>query len=226
MPTENNQRQNTRKVQRRLSPKAALVLFITIVAIAVIGIIIVKVNQWRNDGARYASSLAEQIGVSPETAQKYARMTLSSTSEYAPINMTANGALIYESKEDLQVSGVTIPEWVIFAGTVNNVVTDVTYYDYGQLKKYGNGVQTSDHIGAEGIHTGMDQKAVQEYVGFAPFCTKYNGAEIVETYKYYFNSKENGDVTAYFLNVTYRDGKAAAASEQENHFILSLLTIE
>lgn len=230
MPKTNTQSKpqaQNQKVRRRLSPRAAAALFIVIVVIAVIGIVIVKVQQWKNDGARYALTLSEQIGVSPETAQKYARVDLSDTSEYACVNMIVQeGQYVYESKNAVEVSGVTIPEWLVITGTLNNVVTDVTFYDYRQLKKYGNGVETSGHVEATGISTSMTPADVQKYIGFAPLCTKYTSTDVVETYKYYYNDEESGNVVSYLLNVTYTNGIASAASEKENHFILSVLTVQ
>ncbi len=226
--TTKTQNRQPRKVPRRISPKAAAILFAIIVVVVVAAIVTIKVQQWRNDGARYAQTLSEQIGVSPETAEKYARMKLEKTSEYACVNMAADeDDYIYESKKSVQVSGVTIPEWLILTSTVNNVVTEVSYYDYRQLKEYGNGVKTKAHISYEGINTGMDSAAVQKYMGFAPFCTRYNGENVVESYKYYYKDKNTGDTVSYLLHVTYNaDGKAASAAEEENYFILSVLTLE
>lgn len=231
MPKTNNSNQpnqpaQNQKVRRRLSPRAAALLFGIVVVIAIIGIIVVKVQQWKNDGSRYAQSLSEQIGVSPETAQKYARMTLVPSSEFPCVNMVMQqGQLVYESENSVEVSGVTIPEWVVFADTLNNVVTEVTFYDYRQLRRYGNGVETSGHIEAGGINNAMEQDNVQKYIGFAPFCTKYTSSGVVETYKYYYEDSESGNIVSYLLHITYQNGVAAKAEEQENHFILSVLTL-
>lgn len=230
MPKTNNSQPNpqpqNQKVRRRLSPKAAALLFIIIVVIAVIGIIVVKVQQWKNDGARYAVTLSEHIGVSPETAQKYARITLSSTSAFPCINMVLEPEqLVYESKDSVEVSGVTIPEWVVAADTLNNVVTEVTFYDYRQLKRYGNGVETSGHIDATTVNNTMTPEAVQKHIGFAPFCTRYTSSGVVETYKYYYEDSESGNIVSYLLHISYQNGVAFEAKEQENHFILSVLTL-
>lgn len=230
MPKTNNNQQKPQeqkpKVRRRLSPRAAALLFIIIVVFAVIGIIVVKVQQWKNDGTRYALSLSEQIGVSPETAQKYARITLAPNSAFPCINMVLEPEqLVYESKNSVEVSGVTIPEWVVVADTLNNVLTEVTFYDYRQLKRYGNGMETSGHIDAQSISNNMTPEDVQKHIGFAPFCTKYTNAGVVETYKYFYEDPESGNIVSYLLHITYQNGVAFEAKEQENHFILSVLTL-
>lgn len=223
--TKTKQTKQPRKV--RLSPRAALAIFVAIIVIVATTIIVIKVDQWKNDGARYARTLAEQIGVSPDTAQKYARITMENTSAHACINMaTKDYGHLFESKKTVQVSGVTIPEWLVLAGTDNNVINEVVYYDYRQLKKYGNGVETSGHVKYEGINTGMDATAVQKYIGFPPLCTKYTSDSLVESYKYYYEDKNTGDTVSYTLHVTYKDGKAASATEEENYFILSVLTMD
>ncbi len=217
----------TKQTRRRLSPKAAAILFLIIVIIAAVIIGIIRWNQWRNNGARYAQSLSEQIGVSPETAQKYARLTLATSSQYPCINMAANGCpYLYESKGTVEVSGVTIPEWLIYIKTTNNVVTGVSYYDYRQLKSYGNGEKTKAHIGIDGITVGMEADAVETYVGFAPLCVDYTAAEMTEHYKYYYKDENTGNTVSYILSVQYQDGKVTRVSEEENVFILSVLTLK
>jgi hypothetical protein len=227
--TTNAQNKQPRKVKRRFSPQAAAILFGVIVIVAIIALISAKVNAWKNDGARYARSLSEQIGVSPETAEKYTKVELTGSSDYACVNAAAAAqeySYLYESSKSVEVSGVSVPEWLIFARTVNNVITEVTYYDYTQLKTYGQGVETRGHVDAAMINTGMDSAAVQEYIGFAPLRTKYTSEGVVETYKYHYEDKESGNLVSYLLHVSYLNGKASAAAEEENQFVVSLLTVK
>ena len=87
--TTNAQNKQPRKVKRRFSPQAAAILFGVIVIVAIIALISAKVNAWKNDGARYARSLSEQIGVSPETAEKYTKVELTGSSDYACVYAAA-----------------------------------------------------------------------------------------------------------------------------------------
>ncbi len=227
--TSSTHNHQPRKVKRRFSPQAAAMLFAAIVLVAIIILISAKVKEWRNDGARYAQTLSEQIGVSPETAEKYTKVELTGTSEYACVNAAAAAqsySYLFESQKTVEVSGVSVPEWLIFAGTVNNVITEVTYYDYTQIAGYGNGIKTKAHIDAAMINTGMDSKAVQDYVGFAPLRTKYTSEGVVETYKYFYEDKETGNLVSYLLHVSYMNGKASAAAEEENQFMVELLTVK
>lgn len=214
------------KIKPLLKPKVILILLAVLAVIIAVIFGIVQINRWRNDGARYASSLSEQIGTGIQDAQKQAHLTLTNTSDFACINMAAEGQFLYESKNTVQVSGVTIPEWVIMAKNNNNVLTEVTYYDYSQLKKYGNGVKTSARIAAEGITNGMDSKAVQDYIGFEPLSVVYTSTtSYTEHYKYYFKDKNTGDTVSYILSVTYLEDAVISKAEQENYFILSVLTL-
>ncbi len=227
--TTNDRHQHPRKVKLRFSPRAAAVLFAVIVVIAIIVLISVKVGQWKNDGARYAQSLSEQIGVSPETAEKYTRVKLIAGSDCAYVNAAAFSqgySLLTESKKTVEVYGVSVPQWVIFTGTSNNVITEVSYFDYTQLNTYGTGTKVKEHIDATRINTGMDSKAVQEYVGFAPLRIKYTSEGIVETYKYHYEDPESKNLVSYLLHVSYKDGRASAAAETEDQFMVELLTVE
>ena len=95
----------------------------------------------------------------------------------------------------------------------------------GVYKKYGNGTKVKSHIDTSGITTGMDAQAVQHYVGFAPLKVRYTSEGIQETYKYYYKDQNTGNTVSYLLYVNYTDGLASSASETENTFILSVLTV-
>lgn len=213
--------------RRRISLKAFAILFAVVVVLVGIIWAAVAIGHWRNNGAAYARSLAEQIGVSPETAEKYAHLTLQTTSSFACVNMAAEGyPYLYESKKTVEVSGVTIPEWVILVDVKNNALTQVVYYDYNQLKKYGNGVKTSAHIATDGATPGMDPATVTEYIGFAPLCTSYTGSGMVQYYKYYYKDKNTDNTVSYILTADYADGKLRSVREKENYFIVDDLTVE
>lgn len=213
--------------KRRMSPKAVLVLVGIVAAVILIIVGIIMFSRWRNDGARYAQKLGEQIGVSPQTAQKYAHLTLENASTFACINeAAAEYPYLYESKKSVKVSGVSIPEWVIYISVSDNTVTDVSYYNYNQLQKFGNGVKTKAHVEAAGITIGMSPDAVQHYIGFAPLRVYYDSATTMqEAYKYYYKDQNTGNTVSYVLYVNYEDGQAVSAAEEENRFILSMLTL-
>lgn len=215
------------KPKRKLSPKAIMVIAIAAAVVIAVVVITIAISRWRNNGARYAQRLGEQIGVSPETAQKYAHMTLENASQYSCINVAATEfPFLYESKKTVRVSGVTIPEWVIYVDAENNTVTRVAYYNYEQLHKYGNGVKTKAHVESAGITLGMSPEAVQQYIGFAPLRVYYSDEGMQEAYKYYYNDQNTGNTVSYVLYINYNDGKAASALEEENQFILSMLTLD
>ncbi len=213
----------------RISRKAIALL---VIAAAVIIAVIIGVNQlrkWHNDGARYAEKLSEQIGVSPKTAQKYAKVTLSEESDCPYINMVMEQegySYVYESSQNVSVSGVTIPEWVVLLTVKNTTVTEVVYYDYKELKQYGNGHKAKDHISFTGINAGMDSAAVQAYTGFAPLCVRYDKDTMTEYYKYYYKDQNTENTVSYILSVTYRDGLTTEAKEEANYFLLSVLTVD
>ncbi|MCR4644253.1 MAG: hypothetical protein K5695_02455 [Oscillospiraceae bacterium] len=214
------------KPKRHISIKA---IGIVVLAIAVIGLIIfgvIKLFQWRNDGAKFAGTLSEQIGVSAETAQKYAHITLENASQYACVNQVAGDyKYLYESKRSVTVSGVKIPQWVIYVGEKNGIVTDINYYDYAQLQKFGSGVKVSAHVDPAGVIAGMDPATVQTYTGFKPLRVSYTVGGMEEAYKYYYKDANTGNTVSYILRVNYENGLAVSATEEENQFILSVLTI-
>lgn len=216
------------KIKALFTPKVILILLAVLLVIIGVIIGVVQFNRWRNDGERYARNLSEQIGTVMETAQKEAHVEMKTTSEYACINLAAEGYNgLYESGKTVQVSGVTIPQWLILTRTSGGNLTEVAYYDYRQLKKYGNGVKTSAHVATDGVTTGMATETVEEYVGFAPLCTLYTSAtDMSEHYKYYYKDKNTGDTVSYILTVNYKDGKVVSVSEDENYFILSVLTLD
>ena len=216
-----------KKKKRKLSPKAALVLVCAVLVIIVIIVAVFAVSRHLNNGKRYAERLSEQIGVSKDTAEKYAHVTLQNASQFACINVAAEPyPYLYESKKTVKVSGVSIPQWVIYISENNGSMSEVLYYDYAQLEKYGNGVKTDQHVETSGITIGMSPDAVQQYIGFAPLRISYNADGMQEAYKYYYKDQNTGNTVSYILYVNYTDGKAASAAEEENQFILSMLTVK
>lgn len=217
----------SKSTKPRLSWKAVGIIAL-VVAIAVGGTYgVIRIAQWRNNGAGYAVKLGEQIGVSAATAQKYAHITLQSASEYACINMVAaEYPHLFESPRKTDVMGVTIPEWVIYVGERNDAVTDILYYDYRQLGKFGNGVKRSTQLAIDGITNGMSTEAVHTYADFEPLCITYSAKEMTESYKYYYKDQNTGDTLSYIVKVTYHDGLVTDVKEEENQFILSVLTLD
>ncbi|MBR3629484.1 MAG: hypothetical protein IKN55_03320 [Oscillospiraceae bacterium] len=214
------------KQKRHVSIKAIglVILIAAVIGLAIFGVL--KLMQWRNNGARFAEALSEQIGVSPETAQKYAHITLQNASEFACVNQAAEQyKYLYESQRTVTVSGVKIPQWVIYVGEKNDTVTDIQYYDYAQLQKYGSGVKTNAHVDASGIINGMDPAAVQTYVGFKPLRIVYTNKSMEESYKYYYKDANTGNTVSYILHVTYEDNLAVNVTEEENQFILNVLML-
>lgn len=215
-----------KKQKRRMSPKAVLMLVGIVAAIILIIVGIIAVGRLRNNGERYAEKLGEQISVSPQTAQKYAHITLENASQFACINeAAADYPYLYESRKTVKISGVSIPEWVIYIAVSDNIVTDVSYYNYNQLQKYGNGVKTQAHVETAGITIGMSPDAVQHYIGFAPLRVLYTTEGMQEAYKYYYKDQNTGNTVSYVLYVNYVDDQAVSAAEEENRFILSMLTL-
>ncbi len=211
--------------KRKISWKAIGIIAGVVVLIAAVITGIILVSNWRNNGSAYAKRLSEQIGVSAETAQKYAHVSLLSASSYACVNMAAEDyPYLFESPRKTEVLGVTIPQWVIYIGEKNNTVTDVIYYDYRQLQRYGNGVKLDAKIETQGITAGMSPEAVREYVGFEPLCTAFSAQGFTETYKYYFKDQNTGNTVSYFVRVAYDDGISKETTEEEVLFILPLLS--
>jgi len=205
---------------------------VVLIAIAVlIGVIvgfIVHAN-WRNNGARFAYKLSEQLGEQQATAEKYARLKFGGSSEFSCINQIAmeQGNTLFESKRATTVSGVKIPEWVIFAREENgDILSEIIFYHYKQLGEFGNGVKVKAHVAPEGITTIMSPEAVQHYVGFAPLRVNYNADGMQEAYKYYYKDLNSGNSVSYILYVNYENGLAVSAAEEENLFILPFLTLK
>lgn len=211
--------------KRKISWKAIGIIAGCVVGIAAIITGFILFTNWRNNGSAYAARLSEQIGVSAETAQKYAHVSLKSASSFACVNMAAEEyPYLYESTRRTDVLGVTVPEWVIYIGEKNSTVTDVLYYNYKQLQKFGNGVKQDAKLDIQGITSGMNRDAVHQYVGFEPLCTAFNAKGFTESYKYWFKDQNTGNTVSYIVRVQYDDGICKEVTEEEILFILPLLS--
>ncbi len=235
---EAQRRSKRKKSFRRKSPSkkfslpqfgksTLIVLIVVVVIIGVIIGVIVHAN-WRNDGAGFALKLSQQIGEQQATAEKATHVKLVGSSEFSCINQISmeQSGLLFESQKATTVSGVKIPQWVIFVNKENgDILSEITFYHYKQLGEYGNGVKVKAHVAAEGITTVMSPEDVQHYVGFAPLRVNYNADGMQEAYKYYYKDLNSGDSVSYILYVNYENGFAVSAAEEENLFILPFLTL-
>ena len=214
-----------KKETRRISWKAIGIIAGSVALAAAVITGIILVTNWRNNGAAYAKRLSEQIGVSAETAQKYAHVSLKGASTFACVNMAAEEyPYLYESTRRTDVLGVNIPEWVIYIGEKNGTVTDVIYYNYKQLQKYGSGIKLDNKLDIAGITSGMNQDAVHQYVGFEPLCTAFDTKGYTESYKYWFKDQNTGNTVSYIVRVSYDDNICKDVEEEENLFILPYLS--
>ncbi len=205
----------------------SIVLIVAVVIVGVIAGLIIHAS-WRNNGARFALKLSEQLGEQQATAEKAAHLKLGGSSEFSCINQISmeQGGLLFESPKATTVSGVKIPQWVVFVKEENgDILSEITYYHYKQLGEYGNGVKVKAHVAAEGITTIMSPDDVQHYIGFAPLRVNYNADGMQEAYKYYYKDLNSGDSVSYILYVNYENGFAVSAAEEENLFILPFLTL-
>ena len=210
-----------------MNRSAMVILIVIAVLVAVLLGIIIHAN-WRNNGARFALKLSQQIGEQQATAEKSAHLKLGGSSEFSCINQISmeQGGLLFESQKATTVSGVKIPEWVIFVKKENSdILSEITFYHYKQLGEFGNGVKVKGHVAAEGITTIMTPEDVQHYIGFQPLRVNYRENGMQEAYKYYFKDKNSGDSVAYILYVNYENGLAVSAAEEQNQFILPFLTL-
>ncbi|MCR5717446.1 MAG: hypothetical protein K6F80_00210 [Oscillospiraceae bacterium] len=215
------------KKKLRISWKAVGIIAGAAAAVIAVIVGIVLFSNWRNNGTAYAQKLGEEVGASVETAQRYAHITLQTASSYSCINMAAEEyPHLFESTRKTEVLGVRIPQWVIYIGETKNVVTEVRYYDYKQLQKFGTGVKADQKIDIQGITNGMNQDAVHQFVGFQPLCTAYSSAGITESYKYWCKDANTDTTFSYTLRVEYEDGIVKNVDETEDLFIVPVLKVK
>ena len=206
--------------------KKTVIIAAAVLVLILLLIIFIWLSKRRNDGARYAKLLSQNIGRSVRTAEKKAGIDLKEESDYATLNqLYISYQAIAESKKDCKIQGVHLPEWAIFCNTEASELTSVTYYNYELLEDSIFGTERKSYLDPNLIPTGSTVKEVEKKLDLEPYRIQYQQGKIqLREYRYCYDDKESGDVVSYAITAKWNeDGELAEIKDIRRNYIGTLL---
>ena len=210
-----------------LRSKKTLVILAVIAALILFLILFIWISKRRNDGARYARLLAQNIGSPINSARKAAGIDLSTESRYITLNqLYISYQAIAESKKECKIQGVHLPEWAIFCNTEANELTNVTYYNYELLEDSIFGTERKSYIDPKLVPENSGITDTEKKLDLSPYRIQYlqNRTQLRE-YRYCYDDKETGDVVAYAIIATWDEkGNRLSLEDYRRNYIGTLLS--
>lgn len=202
-----------------------LVLGLTGVLVLVL-VLVIFVQKRRNDGQRYARRLAEKIGSTSGTAQKYAGVTLQQQSAFSTLNkLYASYQGIAESGKTCRIQGVKLPEWAIFCNTDADDLTNVTFYNYELLEKNVFGTERNAYIDTNQIPVGSTLAEVETQLDLIPYRIQYlQGKTELREYRYCYEDRDTDEIVSYVITAIWDEkGALTNISGTRRNYIGTLL---
>ena len=225
--TEKKKTEETGEKKRfKLSVKMKIILITAGVVILAWVIFLIVVLLSGSKGERTARKLADGIGESVFDVVKgidYAFLTHENVSPDF-LNEIESYDRLCKSDETVKVSGVYVPEWVIYCSLDNkDRITDVKYYDFTVIEKNWKGAKTDAQLNTESFETGMTISEVCDMVDFDPISIEYSETETIYDFRYYCLDIDKNE-RSYFLTVKFNEsGRLYSVSSKENEFITFFL---
>lgn len=215
---------------KKIPLKVWLCIACGVAAAALIIFIVVFVTARKNDGARYAEKLSEQLGVSLYSAGTEAGMDMNAQPVCTYLaDAEESFDAVCESQKMTEVGGVTVPQWAIFCfADKDGKLDQINYYDYTLLKKHITGVKTDGYILLTDIVNGMHREKALEIVGIDPYCISYFASGTRQyKFRYCYKDDTTKDMVAYTITLLFdvNDNVAAVIDEQDN-FVADYLTVQ
>lgn len=179
---------------------------ICLVVIAVIVLIVMLVGRiGANKGYNAAQSIP--LGRNVEYAESESGLVFETTSTNTLINSMASFDYVCLSDKTVKVNGSEQPRWAIML-TVNedNIITDVEYYDFSQLKINWKGRKSADMLTAESLEFGSNIRNVNKTLGMNPYYIKRSVSnDSIYCYRYYYTDEAEGFDHVYNFYVDFSD---------------------
>ena len=198
------------KAARKKALKTGGIVAAVIVVIVLFMLIVNLVNS--SKGYAYATKIS--LGRNVEYAESETGLKFSKKSENGMINSMAGFDYIYISDEKVRVSGSEQPKWAILLNVdKDEMITDVQFYDFTQLKLNWKGNKTDSKLTEESLTYGMSIKSVNKTLGLKPYYLKRSVSnDSVYCYRYYFTDPDAGYDRAFNYYVDFSETELTVRS--------------
>lgn len=212
--------------KRSLRRKRILIALAAVLLLILILWVTLLILKRRNDGARYARKLSENIGKPVAAAQKAAGVSLAQESAYSTLNkLYASYQGITESSKSCRIQGVKLPEWAIFCNTDADELTNVSYYNYEILEKNVFGTERKSYQDPSLIAIGSAVEQVEAQLGLVPYRIQYlEGKQELREYRYCYEDRETDEIVSYVITAVWDEsGALTSIDNTRRNYIGTLL---
>lgn len=213
---------------QKLRKNFKIVLFaLGIVAVLVIVIIVVSlISKRNNDGKRFALQLSDSINLSLDTAMQTTGFQLDADSQFPSVNQIFsfyNYKL--ESKKDVVVQNVTLPQWLILCERDGSNLQGVLFYDFRVLEDNVFGVKRKGYLDPNTVQQGMTADEAEAALDMDPYCIHYLGNNTQQRdYRYCYKDGETGNLVSYTITVALNpNGSVTGVTDARGDYMSGLL---
>ena len=204
---------------------------VAVLAVIIIAIVIAaSISKRKNDGAKFARSLADSINRSIAAAKKQTEeIELAADSQYPAVN-----SVFYmyndkaESKKSVTLEGMTFPQWLIVCDRDGDTLAGVKFFDFRTLNDSVYGEKRKAYFDPKPlVQAGASIEEVEKALDLQPYCTQYLRDKTQQRdYRYYCTDSDSGDTVSYTITAHFNESDALIdiASSRANYMAALLLS--
>lgn len=150
---------------------------------------------------------------------------------YGALNHIADYDYICESEDDVEVSGIKLPEWaVILRKNADNTVTEAVLYNFCNVKHNWMGDKMASNIETSVIQFGASQKSAERALGLKPYTIIKESGENTSTYVYRYHYVDdvtgNTVVKNFYIVVSDVDNQVKDVYDNQLDYLKLILQAE
>lgn len=204
-----------------------ILIVLAVIAAIIIGIIIaVTVSKRKNDGAKFARTIADSIGLTMTSAKQSSKIELTADSAYPAVNATF---YMYndkaESKKTVKLEGSTYPQWLIVCDKDGDNLAGVKFFDFRALDDSVYGEKRNGYLDTKTVQAGAAIEQVEQALDLVPYCTQYlrDGTQ-QRDYRYFFKDSDTGDTVCYTVSALFNANDVLVnVSEARTNYMAGIL---
>lgn len=219
-------KEKKKKAPFKLSAKTKIIAITVIIVLLIWLVFFILVLVGGNKGEKTARKLADGIGNSVFDVVKGIDYAFLTHEDVSPdfLNEIEKYDRLCKSDEDVKISGVHVPEWVIYCVLDSkDSITSVKYYNFSVIEKNWKGAKVDSSINIDNFEKGMTIAEVSDILDFEPLSIEYFDDKTVYGYRYYCLDIDKNE-RSYLITAEFNEsGRLSNISSEENKFITFFL---
>lgn len=205
-PKKEKKEKKTRSPEESAALVKKLKLALGVVIVIAVIILAVFLISLIGSGKGLAAAQKVPLGRNVEFAVSETGLEFAKKSDNGMINSMSDFDYVCISDESVKVNGSKQPKWAIMLNLDGDIISEVEYYDFTQLKLNWKGIRMAQMLDQNSLEYGMKIKDVNKALGLKPYYIKRTVSnESVYCYRYYYTDAESGSDKVYNYYVEFSD---------------------